>query len=180
MRATVQDVITQQQFTGIVVQTHFDPRFALNLRIESVCPYAMNHCCSTTQRQQTISLQPSFLGKTGDIMVVYNRTLRHQNGARRQHSMAHIFDRRRRGASLPWRFPPSIRVSTCHAADCFDHTGHRRLLPASPGCVPEGLVEGVGFRRQLRLVHKVDGAAADQLRAEWRDHGRIEITHNHS
>ena len=38
LRATVQDGIVLQQFTGAVVQAHFDPRFALSLRIESVTP----------------------------------------------------------------------------------------------------------------------------------------------
>ena len=42
MRATVQDVVVLQQFTGTVVQAHFDPFFALTLRIESVTPPLTN------------------------------------------------------------------------------------------------------------------------------------------
>jgi len=38
MRATVQDVIVLQQFTGMIVPAHVDPRFALTLRIESIAP----------------------------------------------------------------------------------------------------------------------------------------------
>jgi len=38
VRAAVQDVTVLRQFTGSVVQTHFDPRYVVTLRIESVTP----------------------------------------------------------------------------------------------------------------------------------------------
>jgi hypothetical protein len=38
MRAVVQDVVMLGQFTGSVIQTHFDPRYVVTLRIEAFTP----------------------------------------------------------------------------------------------------------------------------------------------
>jgi hypothetical protein len=38
LRAKVQDVTLLRQFAGTVVETHFDPRYALTLRVESMTP----------------------------------------------------------------------------------------------------------------------------------------------
>ena len=42
LRATVQDVVLLTDFSGKVILVHFDPRFALTVRIESVDPAATN------------------------------------------------------------------------------------------------------------------------------------------
>jgi hypothetical protein len=42
MRATVTNVTTLQEFRGTAVRAHFDPRFAITLRIESVTPALTN------------------------------------------------------------------------------------------------------------------------------------------
>jgi len=38
LRATVQSVVLLGDFSGVVIPVHFDPRFALTVRIESASP----------------------------------------------------------------------------------------------------------------------------------------------
>lgn len=42
MRATVMDVVALQEFKGTATLTHFDPRFALTVKIEWVTPPLTN------------------------------------------------------------------------------------------------------------------------------------------
>jgi len=64
MRAVVADVVVLQEFKGSAYRTHFDPRFALTLRVESVAPPLTNFTNGTLVTFAIHSPTQLFFGDT--------------------------------------------------------------------------------------------------------------------